>query len=505
MSEEQDPQNHPQEEESPEANDTQQTPPSEEPKGQPAQHEQIRESVSEPTEEDLRRQAKEFYNTLFMLMQDPRQVHEAFSNTKRESMPGSSEENDRYIGAVRSAQSNHPHHLYSHITPFDRDDSLWRQGVSHNGEELMAVTPRVGAKGTRLSGESAVLRVRAAAELGTIVNVPLWHTGIWVKIKAPSEATLLELERRLTSEKVQLGRATMGAAFANTSVYINGHLLEMIFNHVHDSTYPDINPRSLKSVIRTPDIPILVWGMACAIWPNGYRLTRPCVHNPEECNHIDEAHVNLSKLCWVDHRSLTTVQRNHMSERDADTNDERVKAYQQEHLAPQYRWVSLNESMSAKLEVPSIAEYEKAGYRWIDAIVRNADEAFGQELRGQERNDYLYGQAAMTNLRRYAHWVSEIRFQEGDTIEDRESLDEALDALSGQHEIREKLINSIEQFMKECVICAIGLPSYTCPKCGGGPDPRDMAHNLPEILQLEINEIFFILMYIRVTEIMNSD
>lgn len=472
-----------------------------------ASYEQIRETVTDLTDEDLEDKKLDPTYALSLFMDHQQRAFDVLKRMRDKSQQFSSSGDDSefYRQFIQDAFRHHPSIDINDVSPFDRDGSHWRQAVEHNGDEIMAARPKIGSKGSKLSGESAVLRVRAAAELGTIVNVPLWHTGIWIKLKAPSEATLLELDRRIANEKITLARQTIGVSFTNTSVYFNGHLLDMIFNHVYDSTYPDLNPRSLKAIIDVNDIPQLVWGMACAIWPNGYRLVRPCVYDPTDCNHIDEAHVNVSKLSWVDNRALTTMQRNHMSERDRSTTDEQVKAYKNEHLQPRHRYIDVSGGMQVRIEVPTISEYETAGYRWIDSIVRATDEVFGRDLRGDERNQYIEQQTAMTNLRRYSHWISEIRFEDGDIINDRESIDESLDALTGMPKNRQKIIREVEKFIKDCVICAVGIPRYACPQCKREAPESDSPKNLPELIQLEINEIFFTLLYIRVMRTMQSD
>lgn len=461
--------------------------------------EETRPILSSLTEED---QARIFEDALFFLMKNPTSVYDAIDSMKSKKLSGSQDELSKYRTAIERALIHHPMPNIE-TSPFDRDDSFWRQSVEHNGDEIAAGRPRFANSG-KLSGDAALFKVRAAAGLGTIVNVPLWHTGIWLKIKAPSESTLLELERRIAMEKIDLGRATVGVAFSNAAIYLNSFLVDMILNHVYDGTYHDLSPKALKKVIKVTDIPQLVWGMACSIWPNGYRLVQPCVSDPTKCRHLNEAHVNVSKLSWVDNRSLSTMQRNHMSYRDGNTTDEQLVAYSKEHLAPQTTKLKINENMSVRLAVPTIEEHEIAGFRWIDNIVRMTDEAFGQSIRGEERNDYISQQGSMSNLRRYSHWIKSIDFSDDSTADDSESIDVSLDGLTANDEIRKIIVDGVETFIRKTVINAIGIPRYECPSCGGEPNEYDVPERLSEIIQLEINEIFFTLQYTRVSKVLAS-
>lgn len=464
-------------------------------------YEEVKPVTSEMTDED---KARVFEDALFFFMEHPEQVAGAIERLKKTDLPGTKGESERYLSAISMAKDQHPAY-YEKISPFLRDQSFWRQSVGHNNEEITAGRPIFSNKSGKLSGDAALLRVRAAAGLGTIVNVPLWHTGIWLKVKAPSEGTLLELERRMALEKISLGRSSVGVTFSNASVYLTSYLVDMILNHVYDGTYKDLSLSALKRVIKVTDIPQLVWGMACAIWPNGYRLVRPCVSDPNVCNHLDEAHVNLSKLSWVDNRAISTAQRNHMVYRDGTSTDEQLANYRNEHVAPQQTTVKITDDMSLQLVVPTIADYEDAGFRWVDGVVRMADEAFGQSIRGEERNQYILERGTMANLRRYSHWVAAIVFGDGAKADDRESIDEALDGLTGSEPIRKLIVGSVEEFIRKSVINAIGIPRYDCPACGKGPDDGDTVERLPEIIQLEVNEVFFTLQSMRVTKILASD
>lgn len=447
-------------------------------------YEQIRPIVAPLTDED---KARRFDDAIFLLMSSREIATKHLDDVKPDQLTGGRADLLRWQQSIRAVD---PHYPDTNVSPFERPGGHWRQAVENEGDELTAGRPRLNQTSGKVTGESALLRVRAAVGLGTITNVPLWHSGLWLKLKAPSESTLLELERRIARDKTILGRSTMGVAFSNVSVYTQSNLTDMIFNHVYDGSVKDLSVKALKEQVLITDIPQLVWGMASTIWPNGYRLVRPCVKDPAVCTHTDEAHVNLSKLSWVNNRMVSKFQRNLMSDRDGKFTDDHLSTYRKEHKAPQTRMIKINDGLSLKLQVPTIADYEHCGFRWVDEIERMTDEAFGQRLRGEEREQYILQQSAMTNLRRYSHWVKEVVFSEDSVTEDRESVDEALDSLSGDARVSNMIIEQIEGFMRDCVINAIGIPSYDCPKCGQPPNEDDLPRHLNEIIQLEVNEIF---------------
>jgi hypothetical protein len=457
---------------------------------------------AKPREEDV---IPLLTDALCMLMDHPEKVLEAMERIKQEApkLPGTSEHLADYREVIQRAFSTHPR-ISTAVTPFGRETALWRQGVEHNGAELKLGAPRFSS-GSVLSGDAATMRARAAANLGTQVTVPLWNTGIWVKMRAPSQATLLELERRIAMEKIALGRSTVGIAFSNAAVFIASYLLNVIFAHTYDATLKDISAKNLKATIKVTDIPQLVWGFACTIWTDGYHLRQPCVADPLKCTHIDEGHINLTKMSWTDNRALSAYQKNMMSDRDAESTKEQLDQYHDEHVAPQERTVKINDEVSVVVYVPTIEQYEKAGFRWIDGIVDMADKAFGQSLRGEERNSYITQQGTLTKLRQYAHWIKEIVYSDGKTVDQIEDIESTLEVWSGNKTIRTAVTSAVHDLQRCATVTAIGIPKYTCPACKKDVPEDRLADRLKEIIQVEVMEVFFTLQYMKVMKALASD
>lgn len=213
-----------------------------------------------------------------------------------------------------------------------RANSAWRQRVAVDGENLSACRPKFGSTTSGIiSGEKALMKATSLLGIGGVTQIPLWHTGIWVSIKAPNEGALLELERRISNEKISLGRYTSGMVFSNTSVYTVMYVVNFVLNHVYDASVKNLTQDNLKSIIKITDIPSLVWGMLCTIHTNGYKYNRPCTANPAECQHVVSGDLSLPKLFWVDNNSLTEKQKRHMSKRTEKFTEADLKDYEKEH------------------------------------------------------------------------------------------------------------------------------------------------------------------------------
>lgn len=376
-----------------------------------------------------------------------------------------------------------------------REDSLWKQGAEYEGVDLVAKRPRLGGGdgSGKLSGERALLRVTSATGLGAVVQIPLWYTGIWVTIKAPGDDELLELNRRIAQEKIRLGRDTSGMVFSNESVYITAMVVNFALRRVYDASVKDITLSNLKNIIKVNDIPSLVWGLLCTIYPGGYPLARPCTADPTRCQHVVKETLNITKLLWVDNRALNEKQRKHMARRVNSFSLDEIEAYQEEHIRGVERTHRINDEVKLLLKVPTITEYEEAGYSWVDGIVEMVDGAFDVPLRGQERESYITEQARVSVMRQYAHWVDKIIVGD-DVIDDLETLEDIMNRWSSDEDITTGFITRVGEMIDDSVVSLIAVPRYNCPKCN---HPSGVDHKHPHLIPLEMVRVFFTLLHQR--------
>lgn len=376
----------------------------------------------------------------------------------------------------------------------ERESAMWRQKVEVNGDKLGPGRPRFGNNGNNvISGERALMKVSSMLGLGSMVQIPLWHTGIWVSIKAPSEASLLELERRIANEKIRLGRYTNGMIFSNTSVYTVSYVVNFVLNHIYDASVKNITQDSLKELIKVTDIPTLVWGLACAIYPSGYEYSRPCTTNPSDCQHVVKGMLNIAKLFWTDNDALSMHQRKHMQRRTDKFTQEELDRYENEHTRGGMYKITLQDDFHVTLQVPTIAQYEASGFAWVDGIVDLLEGSLGVSLRGKERDDYIIDQGRLTALRQYGHWVKSIEAGD-DVVEDIETTEELLGMLSSNEELSEKFFEKVGNFIDESTVSLIAIPKYDCPACGGEQhgDVHDTRH--PHLLPIDVVSVFFTLL-----------
>lgn len=380
-----------------------------------------------------------------------------------------------WVEIVEDSYSNY-HRGLSDRKPFEStiaaEGRVWAPNVESAGTKL---GPRrlnlPNTDGAVLRGGVALNRVAKAMGMGMIVQVPLWHSGFWVSIKAPGDVELYELERRIANEKVSLGRMTKGLVYSNTSVYVVGHLINFILDNVYSTSLPVDTIEQMKKSIKVTDVPALIWGMISSIYPGGYPFQQPCMTDLTKCNHVVSAMLDIGKLLWVDRSSLSEWQTKHMTNRNARMTLDQVERYQSEfNRVSKHTNVELNESMSVEFEVPNIELYENTGYAWVENIVRATDEAFGDTLIGKERDDYISDVARTTAARQYSHWVKRftITNERGvtETIEDREDLEATAHQISSDERLRKLFISSVGAFIDDVTVAVVGYVNYACPKCG---------------------------------------
>lgn len=374
-----------------------------------------------------------------------------------------------------------------------RDGSKWRQSYNVEGDELGIARPRLQSKegGSVLSGERALLRATNMLGMGATIQVPLWHSGIWVTLRAPSDGALLELDRRISNEKITLGRHTSGMLFSNTMIYTQSFVVNFILAHIQDATVRDNSPEALRRMIRCTDIPTLIWGLVCTIYPNGYPFSQPCTVDPSKCLHVVKTTLSISKLSWTDNTALSEEQRRHMQKRNTKHTEEQIMAYQERHRFGNTETKTITDDLRVVLEVPSIERYQEAGFAWVDGIAKMVEDSFGVSLKGEERDAYILDQGRLTALRQYSHWISRVEMGD-DSVEDRETIEALMGTFSSEDSVSTPIFEEVGKYIDRSTISLIGLPKYNCPECGGKVGDHDETHR--HILPLDMVTIFFTLL-----------
>lgn len=374
----------------------------------------------------------------------------------------------------------------------------WHNTVQHNETRLGA------GKVKPANMKDPIMAIRATFGQGSMVQVPLWSTGLWVTFRAPTVQALLDFEQKTRMEKMNLGRSSNGMVFSAVEVYTVETYMRFALEHVVSVNYAFETGETvdeLLQVIRSRDYQQVLWGLACAMYPDGYPLRQPCVADPDKCKHIDEVLINFARMGFVDRSKITANQALKMASRNTKRDDAWLKEYQAEFPFFEKR-VDLGNNLTAVLRVPSLSDQIDAGHIWVDGISKATNEAFGARLSEMDRVRHIMRSGALTNLRQYSHWVSHFEhsldMDSAPTMyDDYVNKDRILEMLSEDSEVSDMFNRTILEWINKSTVSYVALPKVNCPSCQ--KEPEDQTH--PHLIPIDIGYVFFTLAALKINQV----
>ena len=361
-----------------------------------------------------------------------------------------------------------------HDSTLYRDGSHWVQAVEHEGKQLGAGIPVQRLADGRYSREELLSYVTRKAGVGAPVDIPLWHSGIWLRFRAPSLVELTSLNQEVANIKVGIGSATRGLAFSNVSHFVKNVVIDFALQHVAQANVSFNTPTDLKPLIDVRDIPALYLGLAATLYPNGYPYAVPCVADPANCNHIVKELIQCTALWWVDTNSLTPWQRQHMATRineRAPKRPEDIATYKSHHQHGGERLVWID-NMGFLLACPNVYDHEKLGHDWLNGIIEMTQGAFNEPPEGQNRGAFIQQLAESTSAREYTHWVKAIVETDDDApdgyrvlSDEKDFIATVLGSVYSADEHIDVFVRQVEKYIDDSLIAMVAIPTYNCPSC----------------------------------------
>ena len=385
----------------------------------------------------------------------------------------------------------------------------WGQEISTENEPItMNQGVLSDMSGKEISGERAMWRALSHTGSGNVIQVPLFHSGFWVTLSPPGDDEITDLHRSITTDKIKLGRYTNGAMFSNTATITNQRFFEFINKHIESSTirFEDGTGGEVGDYILLNDLPILIWGMACAMHPDGHNYKRACSSTPDKCKTVHEGLLDLSKLMWMDDVPMNQWQRNMMSRRKSRSNPvANVKRYQSELRVGREKSYKIDHgfgrSTTFVLKSPTINSSIEHGNLWMDDIADGMKEALGKDPTLEARNKFIKDNALASYLRQYAHWVTKVDLGSNGYAEKITDIHAILGTFTNNDKLRATFLEKVVEYIDRSTIALIGIPSYHCPICGGEQHSGDSGEVKDIILPLDVHRTFFTMLGIRVERI----
>jgi hypothetical protein len=346
-----------------------------------------------------------------------------------------------------------------------RKGARFRQSVVTKTGELAPAIPRedTSVMGV-LSGDKAIRQIYHVMGLAGQVTIPLWHSGFWITIRQPSEAAILELKHRIALEKINMGRATSGLVYSNSTVFMAEHVVDMVMEHLHTNSINLPAGENIRKYILTSDLQILAWGLASAIWSKGFHYERAVLDDTGSASRVVVEKLNLLRMMVVDNSALNEWQKSHMTNRrPGSMTVEAVKRYQDDFALAQGNTLTINNRMHLRLKTPPIDAYLQQGTRWVNSIVDMINRTLGQDLDEQVRNTFVSEHSKTSTMRQYSHWVHEIVYpntngQDEARVEATESIDATLAAASRDPEMVKTYMRGVRDFIDDVTFACVCIP-----------------------------------------------
>lgn len=392
-----------------------------------------------------------------------------------------------------------------------QEEGDFQQGVDV-GDGVLKTMSALNFKETtgEIRGDAALLKIAKYLRLGETIDVPLPHSGIWVTMKPPTERDLIDFYNSFFSDKEILGRNTSGHTLGNMSVIFNTRLYDFILRHIHTVNYKDLSMDELRSKILIHDFPILVWGMARSIHPNGFDYQRICLNDVGNCNHIEKAKLNLNKLLLIDNSSLTSKQKTIMgSNRPNQLTRETYESYISDHSRVKSSTFAIElyggRRVVIRLKVPTLDEYMTDGARWVNEINNTVEAALVTSGESENaRLELLNHHVRASLMNQYVHFIDQIEVG-NNIITDNRTISDTLSLLTGDDSVRELFNKKILEFKEDTTLAIIGIPEYKCPKCQTSQAPDKTNSVLTNVIPIDVVHLAFLMLTSRISTIVNRD
>lgn len=401
----------------------------------------------------------------------PKQIADHAANLPQDLRAGSSELDEAYMTFLQQGveRATRRGTMYNQMNdPALAGSRHWVQILKEEAGPVGAIAPKFKDTGMKVTGEKALIRVRALMGKGGQMSFPLPHTGIWVTMVSPTESEILRFWTELSQERVRLGRIVYGASLSNEAVYTAKSVVDFALAHVIDTNLQG-GVEEIRSVLNAHDIQHLAWACACMMYQDGFQFVRSVLTDDPSDRVLQHGRINVSKLQFIDRASLTEKQRNFLARRAEKKSKEALTEYANDMRRGADKTFALTEDLEVVLRVPSYTDYIDAGYSWIEGLMSMVESQFTKEEDTQKLNAAIDSHQRATLLCQYSHWVRALRVRnENATAIDKfevyerdedGTIDKLLEFFTADEKVRVEFFKAVKQYQEESCIAQICVPA----------------------------------------------
>lgn len=410
----------------------------------------------------------------------------------------------------------------------------WRQDVvdlNLKDKAYRAITPRARSlKDKAVKGKDLIDQINIKRNESGTIYMPLYHSGLWIRIEAPTAREVLNLQIKTSEKKIEAGRGLLGAIFSNDFCIYAEELFNLVLDKIKitslgKSSSDEISKLNLSQIkaelgdyVRLKDLPLLALNLAATMYPQGFKYTRNVRDTSSDIGVTEDVRsglLDLTKLTWYNNKTIPEFCKNHMSKSGLNSHSfDDVNEYQKHFSVVSEKEIEIEPNVFLTLYDPTINEYLEYANRWLIDIEVETNNLFDIELNAStiteeekeaKRKEYVDNILKSEYLRRYGHLVKQVRFvfrsdniEEQDeevivTHEDKEAIDSLLNKWSQDEALSETFFTSVKNYLAESTVAVAGM----LQPVGGEGELR----LLPNILPIDPIALFFSIVTIQSVKI----
>lgn len=385
-------------------------------------------------------------------------------------------------------------------------EAKWEQEPKYADKVLNIRELTIGSNkpGGKITGAAASARFYTELGLGGLIQVPMWHSGFHITLKAIKETELADLMIRIANNHISLGRDTNTLIFSNYSVVLNRLVMEFVTRHIQSCTLDIPNINDVTKFIKIQDMQPIVNGLIQAIYLKGFNDVRTCINSlsidkgtgKPNCTFKMTSLVDPKKLLWVDRRALTDKHMEHMLKRSPNSvTENEVLEYQSTLKVNKIKNVKVNTDngkvLTITLNSPYINEHITSGERWIKDVITLTEKLFTEDLDIEEKNIRVRKTSKMTLLSVYKHFIKAISLEDGSTVDDESDIVDLLEIITVDKTAFKEILDGIKDYIDTNIIALVAIPNFKCPECNALQNESSTNKTFKDLIPINVLELFF--------------
>ena len=392
------------------------------------------------------------------------------------------------------------------VNALRNEEAKWEQEPKYADKVLSIRELAMGSNkpGGKITGAAAAARFYTELGLGGLIQIPLWHSGFHITLKAIKETELADLMLRIANNHITLGRNTNTLIFSNYSVVLIRLVMEFVTRHIQSCTLDIPNINDITKFIKIQDIQPLVNGLIQSIYLKGFNDVRTCINSLKidqatgkpECNFKMTSLIDPKKLLWLDRRALTDKHMEHMLKRSPNSMTENeVLEYQSTLRINKSKDVKVNTDngkvLTFTLNTPYLNEHITSGERWIKDVISLTEKLFTEDLDIEEKNIRVRKTSKMTLLNVYKHYIKAISLEDGTTVDEESDISDLLEIITVDKTAFKEILDAVKSYIENNIIALVAIPNFKCPECQALQVEESNNKTFKDLIPINVLELFF--------------